>query len=339
MSDQTAGPGADPELHLLSGAAAADRPLDGLEAIQRDAATHSVERLVVLGAAGTGKTRVVEARFRWLVATGAAAERIALVVPSAGRAAALRARIEVALQEGYEQLHVVHPAALATLVLRGGGAGSELDPSRSVLGAGDRLALLVERIDELSLRHHDIGGRPSALLGAFVRRIDRLKAQCVGAEQYAEWAATLDGPEAELEREFAEVYRSHERLLREAGARDGGDLLLDALALARRSEPRFDHLLIDDAQELDQAPAQLALAVGARRTVTIAGDGRSALRRFRGDGTGRMRALVTPDAQVVVLDRVHRSRAALWQAATAALAGLDAPDAGAAQPGGEVHFW
>ena len=54
-----------------------------------------------------------------------------------------------------------------------------------VLSAGDRLAMLVDRIDELSLRHHDFGGRPNHLLGGFVRRIDRLKAELVGAEEYA----------------------------------------------------------------------------------------------------------------------------------------------------------
>ncbi|MGH2894367.1 MAG: UvrD-helicase domain-containing protein, partial [Solirubrobacteraceae bacterium] len=57
-------------LNLLTNGAASDRPLDGLTAAQRDAATHTDARAVVLGAAGTGKTRVVEARFRWLVSEG-----------------------------------------------------------------------------------------------------------------------------------------------------------------------------------------------------------------------------------------------------------------------------
>ncbi len=366
MSVQSARAGAEAELHLLTRAAAADRPLDGLLEIQRAAATHSLERLVLLGGAGTGKTRTIEARFRWLVATGCAPERIALVVPGAARAAALRARIEEALQEGYEQLHVLDPAALAALVLHGSVAAVDIDPRRSVLGAGDRLALLVERIDELSLRHHDFGGRPSALLGSFVRRIDRLKAQCVGAEDHAVWAASLQGADAEREREFAEVYRAHERLLRDAGVRDAGDLILDAFALASRREACFDHLLLDDAHELDRAPAELALAVGARLTVTIAGDPDAAVHHLRGSGAQRMRSLGSPKARVLTLGRSHRCRAAVWRAARAALAGAGEraavtgggepaaepgggervavtgggePAAVAADPGGEVRLW
>jgi len=84
-------------LNLLADGAASDRPLDGLLPAQSSATTHSEARLVVLGAAGTGKTRVLEARFRWLVAQGCAPERIGVLVPTMARAAALRARLETRL--------------------------------------------------------------------------------------------------------------------------------------------------------------------------------------------------------------------------------------------------
>ena len=45
--------------------------------------------------------------------------------------------------------------------------------------------MLLERIDELSLEHHDFGGSANALLAGFIRRIDRLKAELIGAEEYA----------------------------------------------------------------------------------------------------------------------------------------------------------
>ena len=99
-----------------------------------------------------------------------------------------------------------------------------------------------------------------------MRRIDRLKAELVGADAYLGWAQALpdDAPDAELEREFAQIYCTHERMLAEAQARDDGDLIVAALDLARAQPSlarRFDYLLIDDAQELDLAPATLALEV------------------------------------------------------------------------------
>ncbi len=86
------------------------------------------------------------------------------------------------------------------------------------------------------------------------------------------------------------MYRTHERMLAELGVRDGGDLVRDALRRVREQPAvagRFEHLLVDDAQELDLGPARLALEVGGSG-LTAAGDPIHALRRFRGAGAVRM---------------------------------------------------
>ena len=99
--------------------------------------------------------------------------------------------------------------------------------------------MLLERIDELSLRHHDFGGSANALLASFVRRIDRLKAELIGAEDYARWAAGLgDGEATTTPRSSASSPRSirtHERMLAEAGARDAGDLVPRGAAAGPRA--------------------------------------------------------------------------------------------------------
>ncbi len=185
-----------------------------------EAVRHLGGPLVIFGTAGSGKTRLIEERFAWLVGHGIAPERIAVGAPSRGRADALRERIESALERGYEQLCIGSPVELAMLVL-----GRESDSS--LLAAGDRLTMLLERIDALSLQHHDFGGSAVGLLGRFVRRIDALKAELIDASDFAAWAAQLDGSDAAAEREFAAAYDTHERMLSEAGARDEGDLLRD----------------------------------------------------------------------------------------------------------------
>jgi DNA helicase II / ATP-dependent DNA helicase PcrA len=312
----------------------------------REAVTYRGGPLLVLGAAGTGKTSLIEARFCWLVEQGCSPERIAVLTPSAARSNALRAALEGRLDRGYEELYVLTPVQLAGLMLGAvgagavGGAGADALDGR--LSAGDRLAMLVERIDELSLQHHDFGGSANALLGSFVRRIDRLKAELIGAEDYAAWAASLaelgtDVGEVELELEFAQVYRAHERLLAQDGVRDDGDLVRDALRLAREQPGigrRFDHLLLDDAQELDLAPASLARAVGGQG-LTAAGDPASALRRFRGASALRVSSFETASTHVVRLERSLRCSAPVLGAARAVLpVSLEASPAD-----GEVAFW
>jgi DNA helicase II / ATP-dependent DNA helicase PcrA len=307
-------------------------------ATQRQAVMHRGGPLLVLGAAGTGKTRVIGDRFCWLVEQGCAPERIAVLAPSMARATALRGRLESALARGYEELFVLTPVELAASILVSLGGGP--DPLESILGPGDRLAMLVERIDELSLQHHDFGGSANALLGGFVRRVDRLKAELIGPEEYVDWAARLeagDRSEAALEREFAEVYRTHERMLAEVGARDGGDLILHALRIARRQPGavrRFEHVLLDDAQELDLAPATLVREV-AGPGLTVAGDPLQALRRFRGAGATRMRSFEGPEVRTVRLEFSLRCPERVLRGASAL---LEAP-VPVSTPGGEVELW
>jgi len=277
---------------------------------------------------------VIEARFGWLVDQGVAPERILVLAASSAAADAMRARLVDRLDRAYEELIVGTSADLAARLLHDAG----FDPFAAVVAPADRLAILLERIDELPLRRHDFGGSPSALLGGFVRRIDRLKAELIEADDYAAWAADLgDGEEAALEREFAEVYRAHERMLSDAGALDAGDLIREALRLARERSAvsgRFEHVLVDDAQELDLAPASLVRAV-AGTGLAAAGDRYSAVRRFRGAGAGRLDDL-SEGARVVMLERSVRCPERVLQAAFAALPGVEPP---AAVPGGEVVFW
>ena len=293
---------------------------------QRQAVTFTGGPLVVLGAAGTGKTRVIAERFRWLVDQGFRPERIALIAPSQSRADALREWLERGLSEGYDKLAVGTPADLATLILQA--AAGSVDALNPTLQASERFALLMERIDELPLERHDFGGSARALLTGFVGRIDRLKSHLIGAEDYARWASALDDTSepgrAALEREFSEVYRAHERILSEAGARDAGDLLRDALRLIaeRPSEARrFDHVLVDDGHELEPAPARLARELGAGR---ITGAADPVLGGFA------IRA-----AESVRLERSLRCPAAVIRAAQA-LVELRAESSG--QPG-EMAFW
>jgi DNA helicase-2/ATP-dependent DNA helicase PcrA len=289
-------------------------------------------RLVVLGVAGSGKTRLIEQRFAWLVDHGVAPERIAVAAASPARAAALRASIEVDLGQAYEQLCIGSPVELAALIL---GA----DSLESLLGAGDRLAMLLERIDELSLAHHDFGGSASALLGRFVRRIDRLKEESIGAQEFATWANALaDDRQGPPEREFAEVYRSHEQMLADACARDQGDLVRDALKLARSQPPRFEHALVDDGQELSFAAASLVAAL-AERDLTVAGDPHGALLRLRGAGAERMRSFAAaPGTRAIRLERNLRNPERV-QCAARVILGESPSDTDSPPTLGEVRFW
>jgi superfamily I DNA/RNA helicase/RecB family exonuclease len=308
--------------------------LDPLLPIQRDAVTCEHEPLLLLGAAGTGKTRTIEARFAGLVERGCRPERILLLTASAARADASRARLERELVGGYDELFAITPVELAALVLNAAGPG--LDPLVPVLGPAERFAMLLEGINRLSLERHDFGGSAHALLAGFIRRIDRLKAHLVGAEEYARWASRLgdsgsDG-DAGIEQEFAEVYRVHERLLAEAGARDAGDLIRDALRVVRSrggAARQFEHVLVDDAHDFDLASATLARAVAGSRVAVAADPVQPA------DGSP-LRSFEDGEARVIELQDSLRVPRRLMRAA-GAVVGIGAVEAASVE--GEICFW
>jgi DNA helicase-2/ATP-dependent DNA helicase PcrA len=333
-------------------------PPDRLSGDQLRAVTHPAGPLLVTGGAGTGKSSVLVARFAHLVEQGAAPEHVLLLSQSAAAAEALRGRVEDALgRRPYEELGVVSFRECSARLLHDEALAAGTDPYAVSVGPADRLAMLLERIDELSLRHHDFGGDPSALLARFVRRIDRLEDEGVAATDYAAWADALSEDDdavrvrAAREREFAAAWAAHDRLLTEAGALDGGQLALGAVRLLReaphvrrRVAEQHPHVLVDDVQDLGFASILLVrLLCSEHGSLTAAGDPDAAVRRFRGAAEKNLDDLRAelPHAAEVELTESFRVPARGLAAAEAVLSPIPGRPAGTAsgRAGGEAELW
>ncbi|HSD78066.1 MAG TPA: ATP-dependent DNA helicase, partial [Solirubrobacteraceae bacterium] len=202
---------------------------------------------------------------------------------------------------------------------------------------------------------------PAALLAGVIARIDRLKDAMVTAGEYERWAAALpDGDErAEREREFAAVYRAHDRLLAAQGVLDAGDLVLHAhrLLVTRphvraRVTAHRRHVLVDDAQDLELAQLRLVLLLAPGGGLTAAGNDDATVGRLRGAGARNLRTLAAevPGLRTVRLRRSFRGGARSRAAAEAVVAPIagrlakevhDADDVAAGDGGGAdaVRFW
>jgi len=337
--------------------------LDGLSPAQRTAAAHAGGPLLIVGGAGSGKTRTLVARFAWLVEQGEAPEAILVLARSERAADALRRQVEETIAHPYEALAVTTVHDLCARLLREHALAAGVDPFAVAVGRADRLAMLLERIDELTIRSHDFRGNPAALIASFVRRIDRLKDELISAEDYAAWAAGLAADEvvddatrarAAQEQEFAEIYRAHDRMLVEAGALDGGDLVIRALALLRdhphvraQVAERYRHLLVDDVQEPNFAHGLLLRLLAAEHgNLAAAGDDDQAIHRFRAAAAKNLRDFEAelPDATVIRLEQSFRCPQRVLDAAAAVVAPLEDRIekrlAAAGERGlGEVAFW
>src|SRR6476620_528923 len=235
---------------------------------QQEAVVASDEgALLVLGVAGSGRSEALARRLARLVGQG---ERPLVLTRSVAAATRIRTRAEDWIETAYEELVVhTHPVAAARL-LREHATEAELDPFFESLSPAERLAMVLDRIDELPLRRHEIRGNPAGLLARIVERIDALKSAGVTAERFGRWATEQAGgsrserDSAAREREFAEVYELHDEMLRAAGAMDDTDAVLELTkllgerpALAEAVSTRFPQLIVDELE--DACPAERAL--------------------------------------------------------------------------------
>src|SRR5206468_1337905 len=81
-------------------------------------------------------------------------------------AADARCRLESVLDVAYDELSVFSVDDLCERILRDEALEAGLDPMFAPVSAADRLALLLERIDDLPLRRHEIRGNPAPLLAS-----------------------------------------------------------------------------------------------------------------------------------------------------------------------------
>ncbi len=219
------------------------RPMEGdlaapgmrLTHAQRRVVEHGPGAMLVVGAAGSGRSEALAARLARLSVTGTAPEQVMVLTRSRAAAAGLRARTAALIELPYEELWISTFEVLAERLLREHALEAGLDPFFATVRAADRLAMLLDRLDELSLRRHEIRGNPAGLLARLLRRIDALKAERITPGRLRDWAeerereaqGAAERERAQREREFADLYASHDRVLRDCGSLDGGDLVIE----------------------------------------------------------------------------------------------------------------
>jgi DNA helicase-2/ATP-dependent DNA helicase PcrA len=272
---------------------------------QRAVAAHGEGPLLVLGPAGSGRSESLALRLEALAERGARPEHVLVVTRSRAARSGLRERAEELLDRPHEELWIHTYEEAAEALLREYSTEAGLDPFFTTVGPADRLAILLDRVEELPLRRHEIRGNPAGLLARLLRRIDLLKAEAVAPSALREWAVAAervasDAPErerAEREIEFADLYARHDRILREAGSLDGGDLVLELGKLLRNRadvagevRERFANVLADELEDAGTAHRAFLEGVGAHGNLVCACDPDQATRRFRGAGRAALEA-------------------------------------------------
>ncbi|PYO39000.1 MAG: ATP-dependent DNA helicase PcrA [Gemmatimonadetes bacterium] len=286
---------------------------------QRAAVEHPGGPLLVLAGAGSGKTRVLTARIAHLIlARGVRADRIFAVTFTNKAAEEMRGRVATLLGADPRGLWIGTFHSLAARLLRREAPLLGFSPSYSIYDSEDSEQLLGRMLEQRDLSAKTYPPR------ALHSLISAAKNRMISPEVF-----TRDADSA-LAKVAADCYQELGRILRQANAMDFDDLLLQPLTLFAAHpdrlawwQQRFDHVLVDEFQDVNAAQYQIVQRLAARhRNLCVVGDDDQAIYGWRGADVRHMLAFREdfPESIVVKLEQNYRSTQIVLDVANAVIA-------------------
>lgn len=266
----------------------------------------------IFAGAGSGKTRVITYRIAKLIEQGTAAHRILAVTFTNKASRELKERLEVLVGHKIKQVWTGTFHSICARMLRIDGEILGLDPNFVVYDDSDQLGIIKEilkqkNIDEKSLT-------PRSILST----IGGAKEKFLSPERYEARAHGF------FEEKVAEIYPIYNRYLKQANALDFNDLLFYGAILLEEDSARekyqeqFQHVLIDEYQDVNFVQYQFAqLVSGKHKNLTIVGDDDQSIYGWRGADLSLMLRFSSdnPSAKVITLNQNYRSTQSILSAA------------------------
>jgi DNA helicase-2/ATP-dependent DNA helicase PcrA len=271
----------------------------------------------VVAGAGTGKTAVIAARFRQLLAAGVEPGAILVMTFTERAAAEMRARI-LAETGVPDAPHVGTFHSLAMRWLRDEGRVVGVAPSFRILAGPERWILMRELMWELGDPAFVGAERPDDLVAPLLKLLERAKQELVPLARLHAWVARMeDADQRALLAAAVKLFHAYAGRCRREGLLDFDDLLVLAVRLfeehagvRERHAERFRWLMVDEYQDTNLAQERIVELIGGQRgNVCVVGDDDQSIYRFRGASRASMDRFVTcfPEAVTLTLGRNRRS--------------------------------
>ncbi|MEJ2170932.1 MAG: UvrD-helicase domain-containing protein [Desulfobacterales bacterium] len=276
--------------------------LDQLNAEQRQAVEY------------TGKTRTLTHRIAYLILRQGTFPHQMLAVTFTNKAAQeMRARL-VKLLGGWRQLPLIatfHSLCFKIL-------NDQNEKPTGIIDDEHRQALIAEALKYVKAAGHKVDLKPGEVLS----RIIEAKQQVLDPAEFERMAG--DDPQSRI---FSRVYRVYQRLLAIQGFCDYEDLIFNVVRLLetddeqrRRYREKFQHIFVDEYQDLNQSQYRIirALApdVQAVGNLCVIGDPDQSIYGFRGSDVAFFNRFKNdyPNCGVIRLSRNYRSTQTILEA-------------------------
>jgi DNA helicase II / ATP-dependent DNA helicase PcrA len=297
--------------------------LKDLNPEQREAVCATEGPVLMLAGAGSGKTKALTHRIAYLISQRHVSPMNILAVTFTNKAAGeMRQRVFLLLgRKGDDRRYLPFMGTFHSIcvrILRKDYEAAKLPSTFQIFDSADTLSATKEacrrlRVDEKQFPPQMIHGL-----------ISSAKNEIVTASQYSEYAV---GPN---QKTAARVYPVYQALLREAGALDFDDLIMETVLLFRREpevlkrwQDQFKYILIDEYQDTNRAQYELTrLLAKAHRNICVVGDDWQSIYSWRGANFRNILDFEKdyPEAKVIKLEQNYRSTKNILDAAHAVIA-------------------
>jgi DNA helicase-2/ATP-dependent DNA helicase PcrA len=283
---------------------------------QQQALTAGLGPVLILAGPGSGKTRVLTHRVAYLVSELSVDPYNILAVTFTNKAAKqMSARVEELLGGKLRGLTLGTFHASCARILRVEAEHLPFDRNFVIFDSDDQYALVRTALRDLNIdeKYHRPRGVHASISNA---KNELLFPEDLPQESYREQVV-------------AQVYTRYQQLLLASNALDFDDLLLwTALLLEDRKDVRekyarrFEHVLVDEFQDTNQAQYALLKHLSSfHRNIYVVGDTDQSIYRWRGADYRNVQRFQTdfPDTQVILLEQNYRSTQRILDAAMAVI--------------------
>lgn len=265
---------------------------------QRAAASHRGPAYLLEAGPGTGKTQTLVLRVEGLLEEGVDPRRILLLTFSNKAAGEMAERIARRHPCAAKAMWIGTFHAFGLDLVRRFHAELGLPPDARMLDRTEAVELLEQEFPRLGLIHYRDLYDPTDNIADILNAISRAKDEVVDEHEYARLAdAMLKKAATEEERlaaekagEVARVYAAYESIKRKSNSIDFGDLVSKPVRLLEQDaairgycQQRYDHVLVDEYQDVNRSSVRLLVALrGSGENLWAVGDARQSIYRFRG---------------------------------------------------------
>ncbi|MEE4263070.1 MAG: UvrD-helicase domain-containing protein [Desulfobacteraceae bacterium] len=281
--------------------------IDEINSEQRRAVNHCGGPLLIIAGPGTGKTRTLTHRIAHLIMeTGVSPHNILAVTFTNKAASEMRARLNYLMGNPpcLPLVSTFHSFCFGIL------NDQKIKPN-GIVDEDHRKALILEAVRRYSAGAKPVDLKPREIL----QRIIDAKQQVLSPGEFAEKYA--GDPESDI---ISGIYRIYQQLLAIQGFCDFEDLIFNIVRLlesksnlSRRYLKKYQHIFVDEYQDLNQAQYRIIRALAPDETAVkdlcVIGDPDQSIYGFRGSDTACFKRFIDdyPGAEVIRLTRNYRS--------------------------------